>query len=546
VYLFPVLNNAPRLLGLLNRNISSCSYGSFDREYWHYNTVDISCARKQEAVLTLTLLYTLKHKENRYYGSREILGYIRAALMFWAGIQNRSGSFNEWYPSEHSFVVTAFSTYAVSESLLLIRNELPEPEYKTVLVALQKAGDWLLGRHEMRVMNQQTGAAIALLNLHLLTNDLKYLDASKDKITLLAERQSAEGWLLEYGGPDIGYLSLAIDYLCKYYSKTEDSTAKQIIDRSLDFIKYHIQPNLIAGGEYTSRNTEYLIPHGFELLSKINSDAAFVASIVRKTLLKNDSFPNLFDDRYLTYVGYTWLQAYQDSNPELDEKVESNIEGHFSQNINKYLEESGMLIVNNERMHLVLNRKKGGAFRLFDKKSGRAYSDSGILAASEGKWYTSGWLSEIDGDMSESAVTISGNMWKVPGKTMTPVSNVLLRLFQMTLGRSSTVSLWMKERLRDLLITKTYPSEIRYNRKIILDEEPEGLLKIVDSVESKSASIASVAVYAKDTHVYVPSSRYYVDIKDAPFTKDFAEPVDGVEIEWSIKSDAGVTFNIKE
>ena len=67
VYLHPILKNAPRLLGLLNRNVSSSGYGSFDREYWHYNTVDFSCARKQEAVLTLTLLYLIKHEKNRYY-----------------------------------------------------------------------------------------------------------------------------------------------------------------------------------------------------------------------------------------------------------------------------------------------------------------------------------------------------------------------------------------------------------------------------------------------------------------------------------------------
>ena len=93
LFLNPILNNAPRLFGLLNRNMSSSSYGSFDREYWHYNTVDFSCARKQEAVLTLTLLYLIKHQKNRYYQSSEILDYIRAAFTFWTKIQNGNGSF---------------------------------------------------------------------------------------------------------------------------------------------------------------------------------------------------------------------------------------------------------------------------------------------------------------------------------------------------------------------------------------------------------------------------------------------------------------------
>jgi len=544
VYLIPILNNVPRLLGLFNRNISSSSYGCFDREYWHYNTVDFSCARKQEAVLTLTLLYLIKHEKNRYYRNKEILAYIRAALLFWTKIQNKNGSFNEWYPNENSFVVTSFSTYAVSESLLLLKKEIPQEEKASIIKALAKAGDWLINRHETRVMNQQTGSAIALLNLYLLTNDSKYLNSSLDKISLLNQRQSKEGWFIEYGGPDIGYLSLAIDYLSKYYLKTGNEDVKNIVSRALSFLRHFIQPNLIAGGEYTSRNTEYLIPHGFEIFSKINEDALFTASVVRKSLIHIESFPNLFDDRYLTYVGYTWLQAYIDANPELDETVEDNVSNCFNTPFKKYYKESGLFIINDEYKHFVVNVKKGGALRLYDKKSEKTYSDSGILVNSDGRWYTSGWLAEIQEEMDEDSVAVSGNMWKVPDKTMTPVQNILLRLFQLTFGRSSLISLWMKERLRDILITKTEPSNIRYNRKILFKKDLIDLLTVRDSVSDKKRSISTVSVFAKDTHIYVPSSRYYVGMKENPFLSNFPDPVSSIEIEWKISSDSGVVFTL--
>lgn len=469
-----------------------------------------------------------------------MLEYIRAALLFWTKIQNNNGSFNEWYPNEHSFVVTSFSSYAVSESLLLIKDELQRDEYAAVIDALVKAGEWLSGRNETRVMNQQTGAAIALYNLYLLTDIEKYRLSSVEKVELLKQRQSDEGWFIEYGGPDIGYLSLAIDYLSKYYGKTGDETALRIIEKALGFIKYFIQPNLIAGGEYTSRNTEYLIPHGFELMSKTNEDALFLAAVVRKSLLRPESFPALFDDRYLTYVGYTWLQAFLDANPDLDEKAESKINGHFDVSFRKHFKESGLLVINDEDKHLVLNTKKGGAFRIFDKTSGRAYSDSGILVNSENKWFTSGWLSDFQADAGEDSVAVSGNMWKVPDKAMTPVSNILLRLFQMTLGRSTAISLWVKERLRDFLITKTKPSAIRYNRKMYFNSKGDKLLTITDSVLAGTPSISSVSVFAKDTHIYVPSSRYYVDIKEAPLRENFADPVDKAEIEWVINKHSGV------
>ena len=536
----PILNSAPRLLGLLNRNISSSSYGCFDREFWHYNTADIACARKQEAVLTLTLLYLIEHENNKYFHSSEILGYIIAAMKFWTKIQNKNGSFNEWYPNEHSFVVTSFSTYAVSESLLLLKDEIPHYEYKLVVESLRKAGDWLIRRNEIRVMNQQTGSAIALLNLYLLTNDSKYLDSSKDKIALLNQRQSKEGWFIEYGGPDIGYLSLAIDYLSKYYLKTRDEMVINIVGRSLSFIKHFIQPNLVAGGEYTSRNTEYLIPHGFEILSKINEDALFVASVVRKKIISADSFPLILDDRYLTYNGYTWLQAYLNANPELDNMPEGNITDFFKRSFTKYYEESGLLIINDEYKNLILNLKKGGAFRLFDKKADKTYSDSGILVKSENKWYTSGWLTEGRYDMSDDNITISGSMWKVPDKTLTTVSYILLRLFQITLGRSGLISLWMKERLRDILITKTKPSDIKYKREIALNSDAGELLGIKDSVISGGIGISSISVFTKDTYVYVPSSRYYTLTKEPPVIKNFPQPVGKAEIDWKIRRDTGV------
>ncbi len=536
----PILNNVPRLLGLLNRNISSANYGCFDREFWHYNTADIPCARKQEAVLTLTLLYLIEQEKNKYYRSSEILGYIIAAMKFWTKIQNKNGSFNEWYPNEHSFVVTSFSAYAVSESLLLLKDEIPHNEYQLIVKSLRKAGDWLIRRNETRVMNQQTGAAVALLNLYLLTNDSKYLDSSRDKILLLKQRQSKEGWFIEYGGPDIGYLSLAIDYLSKYYLKTGDEEILNIVSRALSFIKHFIQPNLVAGGEYTSRNTEYLIPHGFEILSKTNKDALFAASVVRKKIISTDSFPNILDDRYLTYNGYTWLQAYLDANPELDNAPEENITGFFNKSFTKFYEESGLLIINDEYKHFIVNLRKGGAFRLFDKKADKTYSDAGILVKSRDKWYTSGWLTKGRDNIPDDKITISGSMWKVPDKTLTTVRYILFRLFQITFGRSTAISLWMKERLRDILITRTKPSNIKYKRVISLNADAGRLLGVKDSVISGRADISSISVFTKDTHVYVPSSRYYTVMKEPPIIKNFPQPVSTAEIDWKIGLDTGV------
>ena len=535
-FLEAILDKVPRLIGLLNRNTSSSNYGCFDRDFWHYNIVDFACARKQEATLTLSLIYLINNKKNMYYRSEEILEYIRAALNFWPKIQNKKGCFNEWYPNESSFVATAFSTYAISESMLLIGYLLSEPEKKNVLKALIKAGEWLQNRNEIRVINQQTGAAVALYNLYMLTSNNIFLKASKDKISVLKQKQSSEGWFEEYGGPDIGYLSLSIDYLVKYYLKSNNEEAKEIINCSIDFIKNFIQPNLKVGGEYTSRNTEYLIPHGFEAFSAFTDDARFIACVNRETASDRNSFPNIFDDRYLTYTGYTWLQSYMDANIELDEKTEIIINAHFKQPFTRYFNASGLFVVNDSNMHLIINLKKGGSFRLFDKRGDKLHSDSGILVKSYGKWYTSGWLIEYQHNGINNTMEISGNLVQVPDKVLSPIKNILLRLFQLTFGYSVIVSRYLKEILRNFLITKPKYSKIRYKRTIHLCFSTNKLVEVKNYVYAENDCISAISIGTRDTHIYVPSSRYYVGIREKPFQKFFNPPISQYQNNCCIKS----------
>jgi hypothetical protein len=119
VYLREVLRLAPRLVSLLDRSPLSRTYGCFDRQYWHYTAIDFPCARSQEAALTLVLLYKTAHAENPYYQNKSVLGWANAALDYWSEMQEKNGSFSEWYPHENSFVATVFSSYAISEALLL-------------------------------------------------------------------------------------------------------------------------------------------------------------------------------------------------------------------------------------------------------------------------------------------------------------------------------------------------------------------------------------------------------------------------------------------
>src|SRR3989344_3594458 len=311
IYLEEVLINTPRLLSLLDRNPLSKTYGSFDRQYWHYKNSDFSCARMQEATLTLALLFKIKNPKNHYYKNKKILKLINASLNYWVNIQEENGSFNEWYPKENSFVATAFSSYAISETLLELNNLIENRE--RILKSLKKSASWLRNKDEFQVQNKESGAAIFLYNLYLLTKDEIYKQSAQKKIDFILKNQTDEGWFFEYGGADIGYLSLTIDYLAKYYKKTKDKEVLEALKRSLDFISYFIHPNLTFGGIYGSRNTAYLIPHGFEILS-FNTLAKTISTNIKTALLNKTTIsPSILDDKYLCYITYTYLQAFTES-----------------------------------------------------------------------------------------------------------------------------------------------------------------------------------------------------------------------------------------
>jgi hypothetical protein len=511
VYIEEVLAQTQRLLGLMDRNPMSATYGCFDRQYWQYNVTDVPSVRCQEAVLTLTLLYTINHGKNPYYQNKLILKWIHACLNFWVKIQERNGSFNEWYPKENSYVATAFSCYAVSETLLILENRLNNR--LEVTEALKKACNWLLKNNEQRVLNQESGATMALLNLYLLTGDSLYKKESEKKVAFLKSKQNIESWWKEYDGPDIGYLSLTIDYLAKYYQKEKNDDVLKMLEGALEFISYFVHPNFTFGGEYGSRNTEYMIPSGFEYLASTNENAHAISQAVRTAILNKTTIsPFSLDDRYLTYITYTWLQGYINAKPILkssNEKSNKDLQYKHHLEFTKNFKEAKLLIRSTKDFYLIVNYGKGGSFKLFRKNNSSnclPVYDSGIIVNLDAENLTSGIKEEGNqAEFTENTITISGNLVKMKSNTLTPGKNLLVRGFQFTAGRSEKVSMFFKEKMRDRLITKNLTSNIKFSRKITVQQDE---IIVEDSIQD-SEQIKKIIIGGKFACIYTPSSKYF-------------------------------------
>lgn len=506
VYSAVILKQIPRLLGLIDRNSYSPTYGCCDRNFWHYNIIDFPCARAQELCLTLALIYQREYPNNGYYKKDKIKELSIAAMKFWTKIQNKDGSFNEWYPNEHSFVATAFSSYAVSEAYMLIKGFIMQDEGDEIEQALKKAGNWLTKRAE-EVSNQQAGAIAALYNIHLITKNERYLENAKEKLNSLLQNQSKEGWFPEYGGADIGYLSVLIDYLGKYYQKSGDDKILKNLNSAIDFLTYFSHQDLSFGGEYGSRNTEYILPHGLEIVGNQSPTAREITSAIRRSLGK---YGITFDDRYLCYFGYCFLHAWDDFS-----QTEGNMDLPYKKEFSKYFPSAQLYIHSSPLFYSIVSLRKGGVIKVFNKEQEKLiYDDCGMIGKlSNGKHVSTHWLDRAYKiEVNDKDVRVSGEFHLINYHTLSTSTLMLFRLIQSFGGRYYKFSEFVKKTLRKKVITRSKTVPIKFHRRFFFNEEK---IEIEDEIDVKTnLSFDALMIGGKYSLIYIPSSRFFSEHLD--------------------------------
>lgn len=299
VYKDIVLLQVPRILGLSDRNLNSKTFGCFDRYYWHYKLIDFPNARFQEATLLLALLYKNVFAANIYFEKPKIQELAKAAISFWQKIQNKDGSFNEAYPNERSFVATAFTTYAITESILTLEIEVDTKN-------IEKAGEWLMREQNFQVANQMAGAVAALHNVYRLTDKLKFEGGAKEKLDMILKLQDKRGFFPEYGGWDIGYLSICIGYLSKYLKREFNADLRDALEKATEFVENELKDDGTYDYTKSSRKTQYLYPHGFMILEKSNVLSKHMSGLKKNRVVN----PLWMDDRFSLPLTLDYLQTF--------------------------------------------------------------------------------------------------------------------------------------------------------------------------------------------------------------------------------------------
>jgi hypothetical protein len=503
IYSYLVLKEMPRLFSLLDSNRHSPTFGCLDKNYWKYKTLDYANARMQEACLTLALLYKNKIDGN-FYKNEKIKEQAVSAVKFWAKIQNRDGSLNEYLPNEHSPVATAFSTYCIAKTFKIL-----EMDDTNLLESLKKAGKWLGKNDDLSVINHDAGAITSLYLIYELTKEKKFLEYCKDKIERVLKNQDREGWFMEYGGADPGYQSFSIYYLANYYKMSKDKKILGAIKKAVDFFSYFIHPDLSMAGIYGSRETSFIIPTGFEILSYPLSKS--IAWSIRRGLgARKIIGPYSFDDRFLACELYPYLEA--SILKSKDGKVENLPKD--GKPFAKYFKNAGIYVRKTDKLYMIINVKKGGIMKIYNKNS-PVYIDGGWVMEKDRKIMTTKGPSKAD--VSEDQIKMEGGFYSTPFTYQRTASMISFRLMN-SLGIHDLI----KWAVRKKLIYSARKSGIVFSRNITIKGDT---LEIKDKFVP---SVNKITLVENFPHIFSTSTGLYEISAGQKILKEIEKPTNAV------------------
>ncbi|MGF1572584.1 MAG: hypothetical protein ACFCU1_05880 [Sumerlaeia bacterium] len=502
-YSFEAIRAMPRLILMADKNPFSKTYGSFDRSFWHYRTMDFPCGMHQEFVLPLALAYALDMPNNPYAGEERLKELALAGIRFADKSSYPNGTCDDYFPFERALGALVFSLYSMTESCLVLNQKRPAD-----LKFFAKRGEWLMSHNETgQLANHQAFAALALYNVYLLTDDKKFLKASNQFRDLTLSWQKPEGWFQEYEGADPGYHSCLIGFLAKLWQKSEDDQLLDPLEKAVDFAHHFMHPDGSYAGEYGSRNTFHFYPHGFEVLSQFFPKAGEIAeSFLQKSMPDRRRYYN-DDDRMAAHYVYDWMQAWADYNPKRQQPVSLPTKPTVT-----WLKGAKLFIVKTPSYHAVVAGNKGGTFKVITPQ-GPLESDTGLIGRlNDGKVVVTHVVdnhASIQVDETARKITIVGKFQKRSSPLPTPFKQIIFRVLLLTIGRFDANL--VRRLLQKILITGKNVQPIGFSRSIEFGDQKISVFDEVRIEPEEKRNFKDLAAGSDATSIYVANSNVYQD-----------------------------------
>lgn len=511
LYARAALASVPRLLGAIDRNPFSPTYGCFDREFWHYRTASFPCGMHQEGVLPLALVFVKEFPGNRWQGVERVKELAIAGLRFAARSAHPDGSCDDYYPFERALGAAVFTLQAAARAVELLRVRDAE-----TLEFLRRRARWIARHDESGTLtNHHALAALGLERVARLCGEEEFRAAARRKLAQVLACQCDEGWFDEYGGADPGYQTLTIDCLASLRRLTGNAALDEPLARAIDFARKFLHPDDSYGGEYGSRGTFHCFPHGLELLAGQSPAAADLADgFLRGLAAGKQAAPD--DDRLYIHRVANLLEAYLDWSPHRPAAQPGQLLPSM-----EYLPAARILLRRNKRQHTLISAARGGVFKHFHADADPVTDAGLVLETSTGRLAVSQChdLSRpvlLEGE----CLTVGGPLYWVRHETATPCKQAAFHLGLWLVGR------WCRTLVRRLLqrrlITGRRPCPATMVRSFEFlpgKDETEPRLRVTDRIElhDPRLRVKRLAFGTDHESAYVAASGVYQDAVLAPW-----------------------------
>lgn len=500
-----------RLLTQVCRDPSSPLHGCFDRNWWHYRIRDFPSIILQQGGYALWLAGQLQENQREREALQRLAG---AAARFWNQRARLRGAFEEYYPWEQGYPPLAFSTLAVMK-LTAAGALKPEEVRDGARLACQQ----LQTRFEAHAANQQVAGLAALCWCRRVFPELVQEAALNSLIVRTLSLQNAEGWYEEYGGPDLGYLSVTIDCLWDLFDATGDHRFLDSIQRAVEWIALFV--SALSGrsiGMHNARNTDYVVPYGL-FRAALEHRAAAPAAVAACAALYGEAtkpthFLHATDDRYIChYIGQSLMRSVVLLERAGSAAALSAVPCPTPQPPGELLTQSGHFLRCAEPGEaLLVTLRKGGlmTWRIGE----RVMTDFGWIVEMGGRQFITHWWSdEWAHHRDKSGLVITGCLYEHKEPANTPWQHMALRVMSFLFGRR------LISALKDRLIFKKPPSAFGFERRVewakdqvTVRDQFSGLpvdARLVPAPRSSKRHVASAdSAHEEDLH---PTSGFVMD-----------------------------------
>jgi len=498
---------ARRAAALIDGNSASATYGCADRSYWNYRTLtNFPGATWQQATLGFAALHGAPRPGSDRIQDAELLRLAGAALRWWSSIQHSDGSFDEWYLNERSYCPTAITGAGAAISLQQLGEALDQSIAKPAHEALERAGHWLAGRNNPDVMNQNVAAAVALHGLAELTGGKHWRRAAEAKLTRIRLAQNSEGWLPEYGGADLGYSTLALDFLASCDALGDSGQAREIASGLIGFLDEVQGTGPVMPGRLGSRGTSHQFIYGALHFGQEDKRAARLAQNWLDGL-RGGYATNLatVDDRYFSYF---YFPQFALAMREMTKGASKSSAGKpAQQTVTTDQVKSGLMVRRTADKSVTVSRRLGGAIAVCLPEGLPLYHLGYEVVTEDGKRYSSAaWdagasISEMGAaDTLKTAATFRAVSSGVPLKyLMVPFQSVAHLLLH---GRLSEA---FQQAIKRRMVSPDAELPLRLTRTIRFAEDG---IEVEDALQPQPdlGKIASVHV-ASQLSMHSPSAR---------------------------------------